>query len=167
MCPRGRACAQQVGASGAVSQVQVRGSGSGSWQGLGNSWGAASETTHAPGFPLDIQITNDQGQQVMARRHACDRAEDTSPVHGRHACMLVRSRTTRLQGIRSSMHVMHTMHCRSRWRAALECLCCGQVTAYGAIKQDSSTSAQLPPNVQFFLDGSSPASSSASPVRML
>lgn len=63
--------AQEVGASGAVSQVRVRGSGGGSWQGLANGWGAAWETTGAPAYPLDIQITNDRGQQVPAHAATC------------------------------------------------------------------------------------------------
>lgn len=53
-----------MGASGAINAVEVRGSGQGAWEGLQNTWGAAWESYSAPNYPLDVRITNDQGQQV-------------------------------------------------------------------------------------------------------
>ena len=36
------------------------------WEGMDNKWGAAWEMVHAPTYPLDIHLTNDQGQEVQS-----------------------------------------------------------------------------------------------------
>lgn len=81
------------------------------------------------------------------------------PHFATHACLL--QLTLSSKGLPSGAHALH--HCLHGGMRGL----CGQVTAYGAIKQDGSNSAQLPPNVQFFPPGSSPAPSSSPPVRTM
>ena len=46
-----------TGGRGAVQSVQVRTSGTTSWQSLQNTWGAEWETSSAPPPPLDFRIT--------------------------------------------------------------------------------------------------------------
>ena len=55
---------QEVGGTGSITAVQVKGPES-DWEGLANKWGAAWEIVHAPVYPLDIHLTNDQGQEVQ------------------------------------------------------------------------------------------------------
>ncbi|GAB4819913.1 hypothetical protein N2152v2_006959 [Parachlorella kessleri] len=57
---------QDTGGRGAVKTVQVKGSNSGSWQPLTNSWGATWELSNAPSPPLDFKITTDDGSEVTA-----------------------------------------------------------------------------------------------------
>ena len=52
-----------MGGTGSITAVQVKGPQS-DWEGMSNKWGAAWEIDHAPKYPLDIHLTNDQGQEV-------------------------------------------------------------------------------------------------------
>ena len=54
---------QEVGGTGSITAVQVKGPES-DWEGMSNKWGAAWEIAQAPKYPLDIHLTNDQGQEV-------------------------------------------------------------------------------------------------------
>ena len=65
---------QEVGGTGSITAIQVKGPQS-DWEGMANKWGAAWEIVHAPTYPLDIHLTNDQGQEVqsphmLSLRHA-------------------------------------------------------------------------------------------------
>jgi len=56
---------QEVGGTGSITAVQVKGPES-DWEGMSNKWGAAWEIAQAPKYPLDIHLTNDQGQEVRS-----------------------------------------------------------------------------------------------------
>ena len=56
---------QEVGGTGSITAIQVKGPQS-DWEGMANKWGAAWEIVHAPVYPLDIHLTNDQGQEVRS-----------------------------------------------------------------------------------------------------
>lgn len=58
---------QEVGGTGSITAVQVKGPES-DWEGMSNKWGAAWEISQAPKYPLDIHLTNDQGQEVRCAR---------------------------------------------------------------------------------------------------
>lgn len=58
---------QEVGGTGSITAIQVKGYKSDTWEGMTNKWGAAWEMDHAPQYPLDIHLTNDQGQEVGLR----------------------------------------------------------------------------------------------------
>ena len=53
------------GGSGGVRSVQVKGPNSG-WTGLKNIWGGAWEIANQPQLPLDLHVTADSGQEVLA-----------------------------------------------------------------------------------------------------
>ena len=53
-----------MGGTGSITAIQVKGPES-DWEGMDNKWGAAWEVVHAPTYPLDIHLTNDQGQEVQ------------------------------------------------------------------------------------------------------
>lgn len=55
---------QKTGGRAGVSKVELRGN-SGMWQSMNNVWGASWETPQAPPPPLDIRITDDQGNTVI------------------------------------------------------------------------------------------------------
>ncbi|KAK9839053.1 hypothetical protein WJX74_008497 [Apatococcus lobatus] len=57
---------QEVADRGAITNVEVRGPG-GSWMQLNNKYGAAWEVDNSPSsYPLDLRITQDDGQQVTS-----------------------------------------------------------------------------------------------------
>ena len=56
---------QEVGGTGSITAVQVKGPQS-DWEGMSNKWGAVWEIYQAPKYPLDIHLTNDQGQEVRS-----------------------------------------------------------------------------------------------------
>lgn len=68
---------QEVGGTGSITAVQVKGPES-DWEGMSNKWGAAWEIAQAPKYPLDIHLTNDQGQEVRSLLDMCQ------PHHGPH-----------------------------------------------------------------------------------
>jgi hypothetical protein len=57
---------QTTGGRGAVKSVHVKGSNSGSWIPMTNTWGAAWELSSAPAPPLDFKIVTDNGEEVSA-----------------------------------------------------------------------------------------------------
>ena len=59
---------QEVGGTGSITAIQVKGPQS-DWEGMSNKWGAAWEIAQAPKYPLDIHLTNDQGQEVHRTSH--------------------------------------------------------------------------------------------------
>ena len=65
---------QEVGGTGSITAVQVKGPES-DWEGVSNKWGAAWEIAQAPKYPLDIHLTNDQGQDVCCQSPHCPTQE--------------------------------------------------------------------------------------------
>ncbi len=55
---------QDTGGRGSVKSVSIKGSGSGSWINMRNSWGATWELGSAPAPPLDFVIETENGDQV-------------------------------------------------------------------------------------------------------
>lgn len=55
---------QDTGGRAAVKQVFIRTGGSGSWQAMSNSWGAAWEASSTPPAPLDLKVVCDDGEEV-------------------------------------------------------------------------------------------------------
>ena len=72
---------QEVGGTGSITAIQVKGPES-DWEGMDNKWGAAWEIVHAPTYPLDIHLTNDQGQEVQRSSHA-----KRPPCYRLNACL--------------------------------------------------------------------------------
>ena len=73
---------QEVGGTGSITAIQVKGPES-DWEGMENKWGAAWEIVHAPVYPLDIHLTNDQGQEVQ-RSHMPSLEYAFASTHAQH-----------------------------------------------------------------------------------